>query len=81
MKKGILLKKNPFFLILPKKTKKQQNKTKRNKKYFYKRLLSEWSDSNLEKMIILKFYNAGEGDNFLIVHTGIPIFISFFIDK
>lgn len=32
-------------------------------------------------MIILKFYNAGEGDNFLIVHTGIPIFISFFIDK
>lgn len=36
---------------------------------------------SLKKMIILKFYNACEGDNYLIVHTGIPIFISFFIDK
>lgn len=36
---------------------------------------------SLKKMIILKFYNAREGDNYLIVHTGIPIFISFFIDK
>lgn len=29
----------------------------------------------------LKFYNVGEGDNFLIVYIGIFIFISFFIDK
>lgn len=29
----------------------------------------------------LKFYNAGEGNNFWIMHTGINIFISFSIDK
>lgn len=28
-----------------------------------------------------KFYNAGEGNNFWIMHTGINIFISFSIDK
>lgn len=35
----------------------------------------------LKKMIILKFYNVCEGDNYLIVYIGIFIFISFFIDK
>lgn len=87
MKKGFYWK-NPYLLILPKYKKKETKKILLQAvvKWMIWQQRGDFVNSNiynisLKKMIILKFYNACEGDNYLIVHTGIPIFISFFIDK